>query len=597
MPTPSPVDISDVTLSYAITINGSPIPDTYPVISVNISHEVNKISYAELVFGDGDMEKGTFPISDSADFVPGGEIEIKAGYGGLAGTSIFKGLIVKQGLQFTSTVYNLVVTCKHKAVQMTYVKKEEEFAQVTDSSIITTIIGTYGISATVKSTSVTQELVFQKLATDWDFILSRAEFYGYIITLDGDAITIAEPKIDGTAVLRVAMGESITDFNVELSAERQPTSITASGWDPKNLALLTVTAAEPSVNSQGNITPKDLSGKLSQSALALNSCTPMANDELQAWADGSLLRTRLSSIKGQVSFQGSGLAKPGTLIELAGVGARYNGSAFVTAVKHVMEDGGWTTIAKFGLDSITVAEKPNFSYPVAAGQLPAIHGLQVGTVQKLFDDPDGQYRIQVTIPSNASTQTGLWARMASFYASSSIGATFLPEVGDEVVLGFLESNPRYPVILGSLYSSGRQIAAPPADNNNYIKSIITKNKLKVTFDDEKKITKIETPGGNSVTLSDDAKSIELVDQNGNSVKMTSSGIDISSGKDINIKATGNISLNATGKLDLKATQDAAVSGMNVTNTAQMGFTAKGNATAELSASGQTTVKGGIVMIN
>jgi Rhs element Vgr protein len=597
MPAPSPVDVSDVTLSYAITINGSPIPDTYPVISVNITNEVNKISFAELMFSDGNMEEGTFPISDSADFAPGGEIEIKAGYGEGAQTSLFKGLIVKQGLRLTTSGYNVVLTCKHKAVQMTYVKKEAEFATSVDSSIINTIAGTYGLSVTIKSTSVTQELVFQKLATDWDFILSRAEFYGYIITLDGDAITIDEPKISGSAVLRVAMGESITNFTAELNAERQPTSITASAWDPKNLALLTVTAAEPSVNSQGNVTPKALSGKLSQATLALNSCTPMANDELQAWADGSLLRARLSSIKGQVSFQGSGLVKPGTIIELAGVGARYNGSAFVTAVNHVMEDGGWTTIAKFGLDSIPVSEKPNFSYPVAAGQLPAIHGLQVATVKKLFDDPDGQYRIQVTIPSNASTQTGIWARMANFYASSSIGATFLPEVGDEVVLGFLESNPRYPVILGSLYSSGRQIPAPPADNNNYIKSIITKSKLKVTFDDEKKMTKIETPGGNSVTLSDDAKSIELVDQNGNSVKMTSSGINIESGKDITIKATGNISLNATGKLDLKATQDAAVSGMNVTNTAQMGFTAKGNATAEVSASGQTTIKGGIVMIN
>ncbi|MBW4891593.1 type VI secretion system tip protein VgrG [Mucilaginibacter sp. HMF5004] len=597
MPTPSPVDKAEIIVTLSITIGGSPIPDYYPVISVNISHEVNKISYAELVFADGDMEKGTFPISDSANFAPGGELEIKAGYGDEADQSIFKGLIVKQGIQISLSGYHVVLTCKHKAVQMTYVKKEQEYSASTDSSIINTIVGTYGLSATVKSTSVTQEFVFQKLATDWDFILSRAEFYGYIITLDGDAITIAEPKVDGAAVLRVAMGESINNFTAELSAEKQATSITASAWDPKNLALLTVTAAEPTVNTQGNLTPKQLSGKLSQAAMALNSNTPMANDELQAWADGSLLRMRLGSIKGEVSFQGSALVKPGTILELDGVGERYNGSAFVTAVNHLIEEGTWLTTTKFGLDSIPIAEKPNFSYPVAAGQLPAIHGLQVGTVKKLFDDPDGQYRIQVTLSSNASTQTGVWARMANFYSSSSIGATFLPEVGDEVVVGFLESNPRYPVILGSLYSSGRQIPTPPADNNNYIKAILTKSKLKVSFDDEKKITKIETPGNNSITLSDDAKSIEIVDQNGNSIKMTSSGIDITSGKDINLKATGNITLNATGKLNLQATQDTAITGMNVTATAQMGITAKGNATAELSASGQTTVKGGIVMIN
>ncbi len=45
------------------------------------------------------------------------------------------------------------------------------------------------------------------------------------------------------------------------------------------------------------------------------------------------------------------------------------------------------------------------------------------------------------------------------------------------------------------------------------------------------------------------------------------------------------------------TQDATVKGMNVTCQANTGFTGKGGATAELSAGGQTTVKGGVVMIN
>jgi Rhs element Vgr protein len=598
MPAPSPINITDATLTAIVTINGQPLADTYPVVSINISHEVNKISFAEVVLRDGDIQSGTFPASDSDDCAPGNDIEIKLHYNDASPVSVFKGFIVRQALQLSAgSGYNLVLRCKHKAVQMTYSKKEAEYSDKTDSDIITSIVGTYGLSATVKSTAVTQETVFQKLATDWDFILSRAEFYGLIITLDGDAITIAEPKLSGSAVLRVAMGESIRTFDAELSAEKQATAISASAWDIKNQALVTLSAAEPSVNSQGNLSAKDLSGKLSQSSLTLNSCTPMANDELQAWADGNLLKMRLSSIKGQVTFIGSALAKPGTLIELDGVGARYNGSAFVTAVDHIIESGDWTTRVKFGLDNIPVAERVNLSYPVAAGQLPAIHGLQVATVKKLFDDPDGQYRIQINLVSNASSQTGIYARMANFYASSGFGANFLPEVGDEVVVGFLESNPRYPVILGSLYSSVKKIPVPPADNNNYIKSITTKSNLKISFDDEKKIIKIETPGTNSITLSDDAKSVELVDQNGNSIKMTSSGIDITSAKDINIKATGNITLDATGKLNLTAKQDAAVVGMNVTATAEMGFTAKGNATAEISASGQTTVKGGIVMIN
>jgi Rhs element Vgr protein len=598
MPAKSPSDIKDPTLRLTIKVNGSPIKDFYPVISVSVTHELNKISSCEIVLIDGTVESSDFPISDSNDLTPGNPIEITAGYGDSAEESIFTGVIVKQAIRIgSSPPFNLVVTCKHKAVNLCFNKKEAGFKDKTDSDIMKSIIGDHGLSTTIDATSVSQAMVFQKLATDWDFILSRADFYGYVVSLDGDKIIIGKPKVDSSPVLRLAFGESIITFNAELNAEKQPPTLEVSGWDIKNQALLSSTAVEPSLNEQGNISAKKLSGQLSQKKLSLTSNTPMTQDDLKSWANGSLLRMRLGALKGQVSCMGNASAKPNTIIELEGVGERFNGQAYVSGVTHTIEEGTWQSIIRFGLESRPISEKTDFSYTAAAGQLPAIHGLQVATVKKLFEDPDSQFRILVSLPSGADYQDGVWARLANFYATSTAGSGFLPEVGDEVVVGFLESDPRYPIILGSLYSSSKAAPATPADNNNYIKSITTKSKLKISFDDEKKITKIETPGGNSITLNDDAKSVEIVDQNSNSIKMTSGGIDLSSGKDINIKATGNISLDATGKLSLSAKQDVALEGMNVKATAQVGLTAKGNATAEISASGQTTVKGGIVMIN
>ncbi len=110
--------------------------------------------------------------------------------------------------------------------------------------------------------------------------------------------------------------------------------------------------------------------------------------------------------------------------------------------------------------------------------------------------------------------------------------------------------------------------------------------------------KFETPGANSITISDEDKSILIKDQNGNSIKMSSSGIDLDSAKDINLTSKGNISIKATSKVSVEASGgDVEMKGLNIKNTAQVGFTAKGNATAEISASGQTTVKGAMVMIN
>lgn len=79
--------------------------------------------------------------------------------------------------------------------------------------------------------------------------------------------------------------------------------------------------------------------------------------------------------------------------------------------------------------------------------------------------------------------------------------------------------------------------------------------------------------------------------------MGEKGIEISSDKDIILKAKGNITADATGKIDVKAKQDTTIEGMNVTVKAQTSLKVTGAASAEISASGQTTVKGAMVMIN
>ena len=157
-------------------------------------------------------------------------------------------------------------------------------------------------------------------------------------------------------------------------------------------------------------------------------------------------------------------------------------------------------------------------------------------------------------------------------------------------------HPAHPVILGSIYGAKHK---PPyeytAENNT--KALVTRKKLKIEFDEEKKIITVSTPGNNKVELNDDGESVTLTDANGNEVKMDKDGISLSSAKDIKLSAKGNITMDATMKLSGSAKQDASLEGLNVTVQGKMGATVKGNATAELSASGQTTVKGAMVMIN
>jgi uncharacterized protein involved in type VI secretion and phage assembly len=150
-----------------------------------------------------------------------------------------------------------------------------------------------------------------------------------------------------------------------------------------------------------------------------------------------------------------------------------------------------------------------------------------------------------------------------------------------VVVGFLNGDPRHPVILGMLNSSANP-APLKAENANNQKGFITRSNIKFIFDDEKKSIRVETPKGKKLVIDDGADSIIISDQNNNKIEMSAEGIAIESAGDISFKTSAG---------------DFKVEALNVEHTANVKFSAKANAGAELQSGGQTVVKGAIVNIN
>ena len=284
------------------------------------------------------------------------------------------------------------------------------------------------------------------------------------------------------------------------------------------------------------------------------------------------------------------------MVKLDYLGSRFNGDALVSGIHHHMEIGSWTTTLSFGMKKEWYVEKFNTMAPTAAGYNCGITGLLTGIVLQISDDPDQLNRVKVKIPLMQNEQEGVWARFGVPYASEGYGSLFYPEVNDEVILGFFNGDPSSPVILGSLYSSKRQVPQELEKKNN-TKQLLTREKLSVTFDEEKKSITVSTPGNRKVVLDDDGKKITLEDPNGNKVEMSDSGINLETKKDITVKATGKFKVDAKGGIELKSTSDLKAEGLNVEIKAKVGLKAQGTATAEFSASGQTTVKGAMVMIN
>jgi type VI secretion system secreted protein VgrG len=218
-------------------------------------------------------------------------------------------------------------------------------------------------------------------------------------------------------------------------------------------------------------------------------------------------------------------------------------------------------------------------------------------VVKDNNDPDKLGRVRVNFFWQGKNDMSPWLRPVNAYSGADRGFYFIPEVGDEVLVGFEGDNAEKPFLMGSMYHGKNKPKSLWPDKDNNFKGIITRGNLKIEFDDKKKITTIETPAGNKVVLNDDGKSILLEDQNRNKVELSSNGVIIESIKDIKISSKAKITIEGTTGVDISSKSDAKITGMNIDLNANVGLTAKGNATAELSAAGQTTVKGAIVMIN
>ena len=529
----SPLHSKSDLVTFSILMEGKEINEAYQVQSISIEKRVSKVSTAKIVIFDGDTSEENFEISEGSDFEPGKAVKIKLGYHSTE-TDAFEGIVTSQQIEVASYSHKvkslLVVHCHDKAIKMTVGRKNQNFKDKKDSEVISSLVSDAGLSATVDATSYKHANLIQYNSTDWDFVLARADANGLIVTNDAGKLEIKKPVVSGSEVLDLNYGTNIIDISAKMDSVSQLESATFNSWDGTTLKVTNGAGQEPTANSQGNITGKKLSETVGKPKLDLTTAAPVDQSMLKEWANAHLLHSRLSKIKGHVTFVGATDPLPGKLIKLEGFGARINGTAYVTGVKHHVAEGKWKTTVYFGLDAKTFTDRfhAGISGPDALGLLPAIGGVHIGTVKQIHEDPAGEKRVLVDIQTYDAGGEGVWARLLSPYASKEIGMYFYPETGDEVALGFLNSDPRFPVILGSLY--GKKNAPPfTPDDKNKNKAIITKTKMKVSFDEDKKIITIETPGGQKVTLDDDDKSLTLEDQNKNKVKLSSDGIVLDSG--------------------------------------------------------------------
>lgn len=573
--------------TFTIMIGGVDVTSKYGIASFMVHKQVNRVPVAEVVLYDGSQAEQKFELSNKTDFIPGATVIIKGGYE-MEEKVLFEGIVTKHAIKAPlNGASTLMLELRDKCVKMTINRKNKYYADKLDSQIISTLTGDAGVSGTVTPTTVLHKEMVQYYATDWDFMLSRAEANGLFVLVNDGKVNVTKPLFTVLPTgLNLVYGDNMVDFEAEMDARDEYGDVTAKNWDYSKQEVTEKKATAPTFKEEGNITGKKESDVLGVSEYLLQHPGKVEDAELTAWATSKLLRSRLAKIKGRVRIYGTSAVKPGDMIKLGGVGDRFNGPAFVSSVLHSFSvNSTWYTDINFGFSQEwfyeqydSIVDRP------ASGLLPAVNGLVTGIVTDIVDQEGGEFRVRVRIPLIDKGDKGVWARIVSADAGNERGILIRPEKDDEVIMGFVNDDPRDPVILGMLYSKKNKVPSDlTPDKDNKMKGWITKSKIKFLIDDKKKIVKIETPGKNTIIIDDDKKSITLQDQNKNKIVMDDKGVLIDTPKDFVVKAKGKITLDATQDISASSKSGKAV--------------VKGTSSAELSASGTTTVKGALLKLN
>ncbi len=280
--------------------------------------------------------------------------------------------------------------------------------------------------------------------------------------------------------------------------------------------------------------------------------------------------------------------------------------------------GRWYDNSFVGIDAQVHYRPPRITpRPVVQGPQTAIVVGKSG--EEIWTDKYGRVKLQFHWDrySKANESSSCWVRVAQVWAGKKWGGMFIPRIGQEVIVEFLEGDPDQPIITGRVYNGETM---PPYDlpgnaTRSTLKSISSKggdgfNELR--FEDKKGSEQIfihaqkdydERVKNDSKTLVEKDRHINVKgdrleqvsgDQHqivkGDQAERVDGGVSLKVGMDLQEKVGGKHALEAGTEIHLKA-------GMNVVLEAGMSITLKAGGGFVVVGPTGVTISGMPVLIN
>ncbi|MCU0438927.1 MAG: phage baseplate assembly protein V [Raineya sp.] len=585
-------------LRYIILANGKEMSEyQFPILKMEIHKEMFKVPYAFLEIKDGGRgEKDTFDAGESENFTIGSEITIKLGDADKQ-EQVFKGVITKQAFKVRKGASYLQLECKDKTFKMTYGKTYDVIKEKKDSDIIGDILSKRysDIEKEVASFGAERLSFSFSEASDWDTVMMLADSNGKVAIIDDGKITVKDFEMKAPKY-NISFEHDIIDMTLDADIKRYAAEVEARASDSKEQKHEDSSATPKNFKFGGdNFKPQEsfekVFGKTKRKVYTPQK-TPKESTEI---AKALHVKAQLAQFQGSIKIRGNNQLKVGDTIEVKGLNKTFTGTHFISGITHTMEEKDWKTELHIGLsEKWYLDDKPAMSNKnnSTGGLHIPIKGLHNAKVVSIHNDKNGFYRVEVHILHLQEANQTIWARPAQFYAFENVGSFFMPEVGSEVIVGFINEDPEQAVILGCLYNESTHAGGYVPDEDNSKKAILTKSEMKIEFNDKEKIFQIHTKNGNEITIKDeeDEETILIKDKHGNLIQTGKSKISVKAVEDFELEAK-NILFKAEEKLTINAKGNDAIVVTDKIEQKAKGSKMVVDATSEFTASAILKLKG------
>ncbi|MFE9611290.1 VgrG-related protein [Streptomyces sp. NPDC006012] len=552
----------------------------------------------------------------------GTRVRLLAGAGGgPAPRPLFTGSVTALEVEIDDTGTFTVVRGLDESHRLFRGRRVAGYQNMTLADICVRVARRAGLKpGTVEVAGPVLEHVAQPNVSDWEFLRSLAEEAGAQIHVTDGQLHVVKPTQAGGAPetsaradrnpLVLEMGDNLLRCRAGVSAAEQVSVVEVRGWDVRAKQPLVGRAdAGGTATLELGVTAAEVARPFGEADFVVSDAPYDNQARVDQAAKSLAARIAGSFAELEAVIRGNPEVRAGGAVTLAGVGAPFEGRYTVTSSRHVFDPvrGYETWVTVSGQQERSLFGLTGGGPGSGTGTGSRCSGLANGTVTDT-KDPEGLGRVKVRFPWLSDEYASDWARTAQ--ASGTGGAAaFIPEVGDEVLVGFEQGHLDRPYVLAGLYNGqdkpgrgqggaggtggqGGQGDGQEAEAVDPTSGAVNKRAF-------------GSPGGNKLELLDAAngpQGVRLVtgdgklrinlDRRGTTIVVHSDGtVEIEAREQVSIKAGSGVALDAgSGTLEL--------TGDSVKLTARTGVQVDGGTgQVKLSTGGAVEVRGNQVAVD